>query len=429
MAGEVAGGVLTHNLTAGVFDDYVEYKVKPEFKLPNWGEAVMFVTILFGGMILTRRRDYKIFGGTRKGYRTVLDRSPNESEEEFEFEFEFESDDGDERPSLLVQEKQCPKTRSCCGLWTIQTPNTSRFRNHIHSRIFQKFPFLVEMLYWVLNYLFYRMTTVLSNKVFAGEGIWQASRQHAISILEFEQFSWASFLFPLRELDVQQWFMHGHQDALTFLDRFYSLIHIPGSMAFIVWYYHAAPSHATFATVRRTMTLTNFMAFMTFIFYPMMPPRLLPKEYGFLDTVHMEDAASLWQTGKHVNSLAAMPSMHFGYAFAIGCTFIYHSGLLFRSSTRLETRKPLFSKILFCVAGVVYPTILLITILATANHYWMDAAVALLYVLAAFACNKVWHVLLPLEDVFLWVIRAEKPVPSTGQKTRGHGRGGRRSGI
>lgn len=60
--------------------------------------------------------------------------------------------------------------------------------------------------------------------------------------------------------------------------------------SFIAWFYHFAPSHATFAVVRRTMTLTNFMAFVTFIFFPLMPPRFLPKEYGFLDTVHMEDA-------------------------------------------------------------------------------------------------------------------------------------------
>ncbi|KAI5366535.1 putative inositolphosphotransferase Aur1/Ipt1 [Septoria linicola] len=421
MAGEVAGGVLTHSLTDHIFDDYVEWTAKPEFKLPNWGEAVMFVTILFGGMILTRRRDYSLFGSRRGGYRSILDRSPTQSQTGEEFEFDSENDD--DRQSDYGQEKQLPKTRSCCGLWTIHTPNSSRFKNHIHSRLFQKFPFLVEMLYWVLNYLFYRMTTVLSNKIFAGQGIWVAAQEHALSLLELEQFSWLSFLFPIREIDVQQWFMHGHQDLLTFLDRFYSLIHIPGSMAFIVWYYYVAPSHATFATVRRTLTLTNFMAFATFIVYPMMPPRLLPHEYGFLDTVHMEEAASLWQTGKHVNSLAAMPSMHFGYSFIIGCTLVYHSGVFRKRFEKYESRKNLFWKIFYCTLGVVYPSMILITILATANHYWMDAAVAFFYCLIAFACNKAFYVFLPLEDLLLFCIRAEKPIPSTGE--RYHARGGR----
>lgn len=422
MAGEVAGGVLTHNLTEGVFDNYAEWTAKPEIKLPNWGEAVMFVTILFGGMILTRRRDYSIFGRRRGfSYKSLLDQSPRDSEETELFD--FDSDNDDDRQSPFAQEKQIPKSRFCCGLCTVSTPNTSRFKNKIHSRLFQKFPFLVEMLYWVLNYLFYRMTTVLSNKIFAGKGIWEAAQDHAITILEIEQFSWLSFLFPFRELDVQQWFMHGHQDALTFLDRFYSLIHIPGSMAFIVWYYYVAPSHATFATIRRTMTLTNFMAFMTFIFLPVMPPRLLPKEYGFLDTVHMEDAASLWQTGKHVNSLAAMPSMHFGYSFVIGCTFIYHSGIFRRRFEKFEARKNAFWKVFYCTLGVLYPGMILITILATANHYMLDAMVAFLYCCIAFVSNKVFYVLLPAEDMFLWAIRADKPIPSTGE--RFHARGGK----
>lgn len=397
---------------------YPKWTAKPEIKLPSWGEAVIFVTILFGGMFLTRRRNFSIFGDRKGRYRSILDRSPRDSHDEQTFEFES---DGDEAP--YTREKQLSTKRSCCGLCTIHTPNTTRFRNHIHSRLFQKFPFLVEMFYWILNYLFYRMTSVLSNKVFAGVGIWQAAQNHALGILEFEHLSWIRFLFSAHEVDLQQWFMNGHQDLLTFLDRFYSLIHIPGSMAFIVWYYYVAPSHTTFATVRRTMTLTNFMAFVTFIFFPVMPPRLLPKEYGFLDTVHMEDAASLWQSGKHVNSLAAMPSMHFGYSFVIGCTFIWHSGVFRSRFEKFETRKGAFWKAIYVSLGILYPGMILLTIIATANHYWVDAMVAFVYCCIAFLSNKVFYVLLPLEDLFLWVLRAEKPVPSTGE--RFHAKGGR----
>ncbi|KAK4499676.1 hypothetical protein PRZ48_010194 [Zasmidium cellare] len=403
-------------VNATVLAEYPEWTAKPEIKLPSWGEAVMFVTILFGGMFLTRRRNFRLF--TRKGqYRSILDQTPRSSQSDEEQSFEFDTDTDD---ALLTHEKYPSKTRTCFGLFTVHTPNTTRFRNHPHSRLFQKFPFLVEMLYWLLNYLFYRMTTVLSNKLFAGIGIWTAAQNHALSILTFEHLN---PLFPVRELDLQQWFMHGHQDLLTFLDRFYALIHIPGSMAFIVWYYYVAPSHATFAIVRRTMTLTNFMAFVTFVFFPVMPPRLLPKEYGFLDTVHMENAASLWQTGKHVNSLAAMPSMHFGYSFVIGCTLIYHSGVFRSRFEKFETRKGAFWKVVYVSLGILYPSMILLTIIATANHYWLDAMVAFVYCCIAFVANKVFYVLLPLEDLLLWIIRAEKPVPSTGD--RFHAKGGR----
>ena len=192
---------------------------------------------------------------------------------------------------------------------------------------------------------------------------------------------------------------------------------------FIAWYYFTAPSHPTFATVRRTMTLTNFLAFITFIFYPCMPPRLLPKEYGFVDSVRHDDAQSVWQSGKYVNQLAAMPSMHFGYSFCIGCTLLWHS-TIFRSGSMLERnerRKNKWWKLFFVVVGVGYPSLILTTIVGTANHYFMDAGVATCFVILAFACNKIFYVFIPLEDWFLWLIRAEKPIPSTGERFRSLG--------
>lgn len=171
------------------------------------------------------------------------------------------------------------------------------------------------------------------------------------------------------------------------------------------------------------MTLTNFLAFMTFIFYPCMPPRLLPAEYGFLDTVRHDDAQSVWMSGKYVNSLAAMPSMHFGYAFCIGSTLMYHSGLFRSRLEKGEVRKSVGWKVFYVLLGLAYPVGILTTIVATANHYVLDAVVATCFVLCAFVCNKVFYVFLPLEDWFLWILRAEKPIPSTGE--RFHQRGGR----
>lgn len=166
------------------------------------------------------------------------------------------------------------------------------------------------------------------------------------------------------------------------------------------------------------MTLTNFLAFLTFIFYPCAPPRFLPAEYGFLDTVRHDDAQSVWMSGKYVNSLAAMPSMHFGYSFAIGCTFIYHSGLFRRRCLEKgEKRKPRWSMILWVLGGLAYPTLLLVTIVATANHYFLDAVIATLYVLVSFGANEIFFVFLPLEDWLLWALRATKPKPTTGKRS------------
>lgn len=86
------------------------------------------------------------------------------------------------------------------------------------------------MFYWIINYVFYRMTSILSQKLFAETGIWDVAQDHGIAVLEAEEYGWLSFLFWIRERDVQQWFMHGHQDALSVLNRAYALIHIPGTV-------------------------------------------------------------------------------------------------------------------------------------------------------------------------------------------------------
>lgn len=51
----------------------------------------------------------------------------------------------------------------------------------------------------------------------------------------------------------------------------------------------------------------------------------MPLEVGFLDTVGRNNAQSMWMKGHYVNTLAAMPSMHFAYAFCIGVTLLHHS--------------------------------------------------------------------------------------------------------
>ena len=185
----------------------------------------MVAAILFGAMFFTRKKGFAILS-SRGRYPSYLDEPhSNQSSEDLLTLHDIDDEDG----YTLTTEKHPPKQRRWCGR-TIHTPNSSRFRNHAHSRILQKFPFLIEMLYWVINYAFYRMTAVVSQKLFAGVGIWTVAEAHGVAVLEFEQFSWLSFMFPVREISVQRWFMNGHQDALTVLNRIYALIHIPGTV-------------------------------------------------------------------------------------------------------------------------------------------------------------------------------------------------------
>ena len=179
-------------------------------------------------MIMTRRRGYRISGGKPGLYRSTylaLGDSARSSDELLDYDPENE----DDAQEYHAATKGLPKQRYIMGL-RISTPNTVRFKNNIHSRILQRFPFLVEMLYWVINYAFYRCTAIISQRLFAGRGIWNVAEAHGIAVLNFETSGPLSFLFSLAEVNVQQWFMHGHQDALTVLNKAYALIHIPGTV-------------------------------------------------------------------------------------------------------------------------------------------------------------------------------------------------------
>jgi hypothetical protein len=122
--------------------------------------------------------------------------------------------------------------------------------------------------------------------------------------------------------------------------------------------------------------------------------------------------------GNYVNALAAMPSMHFGYSFNIGCTMIYHSGVFRRTLEAGELRKSRFWSIFYLFFGIAYPSWILVTIVATANHYYLDACMAALITLVAYLCNRMFVTLLPLEDLLLWCLRIEKPIPTTGDRAK-----------
>lgn len=152
-----------------------------------------------------------------------------------------------------------------------------------------------------------------------------------------------------------------------------------------------------------------------------MPPRLLPASYGFQDTVRQENAESVWVKSSNVNQLAAMPSLHFTYAFTIGCTFLYHSGILSAlvgKVRRQQARLSALTGAAYAVAAVLYPLLVLLIIVATANHFWLDAVMATCSVTLSFFCNKVWLVLQPFELLLQLVLRVEKPVPTTGLHRR-----------
>lgn len=67
---------------------------------------------------------------------------------------------------------------------------------------------------------------------------------------------------------------------------------------------------------------------------------------------------------------------------------------------------------LACLAvGFAYPVLISVAIVATANHFILDAVAGALVCALGWQFNGVLLNLLPLEDYFLWVVRIHKPEP------------------
>ena len=102
------------------------------------------------------------------------------------------------------------------------------------------------MFYWALNYAAYSFTKAIAAAQFATkDGVTELAQEHGISILNFEHASMFSIFFPVNEVDFQIFFTTGHPLALTFFNRIYSLVHIPGTVTYVYLSVRLHPSILT----------------------------------------------------------------------------------------------------------------------------------------------------------------------------------------
>src|SRR6266576_3020340 len=122
----------------------------------------------------------------------------------------------------------------------------------------------------------------------------------------------------------------------------------------LLWLHRRRPEGFPF--VRTALLLASGLALVGFLFYPTAPPRLAG--VGIVDTVsggHVDLNRGL--VSSLYNPYAALPSMHIGYALIVA------AGLL-RHGRRLLVR----------AIGALYPPFVLLVIVATGNHFFLDAA-------------------------------------------------------
>jgi hypothetical protein len=106
----------------------------------------------------------------------------------------------------------------------------------------------------------------------------------------------------------------------------------------------------------RTLLFTSLgLAVIGYVFYPTAPPRLVPG-LGIADTVGLSSHDTGSVAGIRFNPYAAMPSMHVGWSVLIGI-------FGFRAA-RSRWLKTFF---------VLHPFLMVLTVTATGNHYFIDA--------------------------------------------------------
>ncbi|RCI07721.1 hypothetical protein L249_5695 [Ophiocordyceps polyrhachis-furcata BCC 54312] len=313
----------------------------------------------------------------------------------------------------------------------VRSPNTVVFRHRLLSRLLDRFPFLVEAWYWALIYWVYQLGRAFTALTLV-DGTVTVARKHALQLIHLEQR-----LGIFVELPVQKWFL-ARPLLLHWINRLYSFIHIPGTIFFLVCLFYItttrrsnAAGPALYEARRRTMAMCNLLAFVIFTLWPCMPPRLLSdadykgdeaveaKSYGFVDTVHgSAGESSVWTTNRFCNQYAAMPSLHFGYSLLIGLTVatLPVSGLRWTS----------WKRIAMATLGMAYPTLILTAIVATANHFLLDAVAGAMVCGLAWQANGLLLNLSVLEDYFLWFLRIHKPVHVSASESDRRSRSSRR---
>lgn len=203
--------------------------------------------------------------------------------------------------------------------------------------------------------------TVLAVVVVAGvllpsispPGIPASALGHGEGIVAFER------TFGLfHEQPIQDFFLGLGAPVAILANWWYGLMHFAATAAVFVWLYRRHPND--YPLWRNTLAISAVIALAIQAVWPATPPRLLIGSDG---APILRDAlgefSALWSFssgGGVANQYAAMPSMHVVWALICACIVV-----------------PRVSRGWMKAAAIAYPTITILAIVVTGNHYFADA--------------------------------------------------------
>ena len=190
----------------------------------------------------------------------------------------------------------------------------------------------------------------------------RAAFDNARGIINFE--TWLGLPFE----DNLQQFLLDHPTIIKLLNHYYIAFHFPAAIALLLWLYWR--HHDRYSFVRNLMAFVTFSALIIHLIFPLAPPRMMA---GFVDTM-ATFGPSIYPANAldgAANQIAAMPSLHFGWAMIEAIAVI----MVLKSPWRYLI--------------LIHPALMTLAIIATANHWWIDAAAAGILIMAAIG---VWRV-------------------------------------
>jgi len=154
-------------------------------------------------------------------------------------------------------------------------------------------------------------------------------------------------------------------DLVHALNVFYFVGHFLFTGIFFVWLYRR--SRQGFTSFRDGFLAATAIAVVIHWLYPTAPPRLAG--IGLEDTLLMLSGIDIGSPTSSAlsNPVAAVPSLHAAYALGVGIGMIRYA----RSHV-------------VRLAGVLYPPLVVLTIVVTGNHFLLDAVAGMLVLAAGY---------------------------------------------
>jgi hypothetical protein len=191
-----------------------------------------------------------------------------------------------------------------------------------------------------------------------------ANAHHVLRLEQVSHFAW--------EKGIQDTFLR-FPELVKAMNWFYLSSHFVVTGAFFIWLYWR--NRDGFSIFRDGFLLATAIALVIHWRYPTAPPRLA--QMGVKDTIDLYSHLNIGRphNERFSNPVAAVPSLHAGWALALGVGVqLYAKNIFLRA------------------AGVIYPLAVLLTIVVTGNHFVFDAVAGALVMAVGFAATAPFRV-------------------------------------